>query len=231
MQKSFLGKKLLIITAHPDDESYVCAGTIYKNFQQGGWSVLICGTYGERGTSHLKRKLSTTQLKRIRQHELTAVSRLLHIVPAHIIGVPDGRVRLRTAFFYRKALSLAKQYKPQAIVSFGEDGITGHLDHIAAGAVARRIARKLGVPFYAFTLPPSIAKDALAWLKTRRQAPHYARTVRYRKPTIKIAIDSRIKKQALRCHASQMDGKNAFTGFPPFAVRELLKAEYFVGAK
>ena len=29
MSKSFLGKELLVFTAHPDDESYVAAGTIF----------------------------------------------------------------------------------------------------------------------------------------------------------------------------------------------------------
>ncbi len=231
MGHDFLGKKILVITAHPDDESYVGAGTIYKNFQKGGWTVLICGSYGERGTSHMKKVPLASTVKKIRHAELMQAAKVLHIAPVHVIGLPDGKLNGRQKTFYAKALVLAKQYSPQVIVSFGRDGISGHHDHIAAGKVAHRIAKKLKLPFYMFTLPPAIAQDAVAWLKLRRKSPHYSNTINFKKPSLKINVNRKIKLRALRCHVSQMDGRNAFTGFPPFAVKALLKTEYFVRAK
>lgn len=231
MQKDFLGRKILVITAHPDDESYVSAGTIYKNFQKGGWTVLICGSYGERGTSHMKKIPAVPTMKKIRHAELLQASKVLHIAPVHILGLPDGHLNKHLSNFFKKSVALAKRYAPQVVISFGPDGISGHHDHIAAGKVARQVAQTLRLPFYSFTLPPAVATNALTWLKHRRKASHYANTIHFKKPSLKIPINRQVKLRALRSHVSQMDNKNAFTGFPPFAVQALLKTEYFVREK
>jgi len=228
MKQDFLGQKILLLTAHPDDESYAAAGTIYKNYQAGGWTVLVCATYGEKGTSHLKKKISATELKKLRKREMTKAAKLLHIAPTHFIGLPDGKVRANKKKIYEYFLKQANKYKPQVIMGYGPDGISGHHDHVAVGIIARRVAKKIKVPYAAFTLPPKIQKQALAYLKTRRQAKHYINDIKFMKPNITVRINPAIKKKALRCHASQMDGSNAFTGFPEFAVKELLKAEHFV---
>ncbi len=49
--KTFLGKKIFMITAHPEDESYVAAGTLHKNIEAGGGNALVCATPGPSGTS------------------------------------------------------------------------------------------------------------------------------------------------------------------------------------
>ena len=70
LKANFLGKKILVITAHPDDESFFAAGTIYKNQRLGGKTFLICGTAGEKGSGHLKKKLTEKQLAAMRKKEL-----------------------------------------------------------------------------------------------------------------------------------------------------------------
>ena len=100
--KSFLGQKLLFFTAHPDDESYVAAGTIYKNYQAGGWNVLVCASHGEKGTSHLKKKVPVSKFKKVRGKELRKVAKLLHIAPVHILGFPDGRIKKNKRKYMRK---------------------------------------------------------------------------------------------------------------------------------
>jgi len=54
----FLGSKILVFTAHPDDESYLAAGTIYENTRRGGKTFLVCATGGELGSAHLKKPIS-----------------------------------------------------------------------------------------------------------------------------------------------------------------------------
>ena len=115
------------------------------------------------------------------------------------------------------------------VLSFGPNGISGHYDHITVGVQAKKIAKKIGARFYAVTLPPKVAKNALAYFRTRRSAGHYASDISFQKLSIRVSIDPKVKKRAIRAHLSQMDSKNSFTGFPDFAVRELLKAEYFIG--
>lgn len=228
MKPEFLGKKLLVFTAHPDDESYTAAGTIHQNHQKGGSTYLVCATFGERGTSHLKKLLPISELKQLRKKELVRAARFLHISKLHIIGVPDGKVNSYKRILLKQGTALARKYRPEFIISFGSDGISGHQDHIAVGKIARHIAQKLFIPFVAFALPPRVKDRAIKWLKVRRRAPHYVRKVTFQAPNTKIVINPSIKKKVLQLHKSQMDNENAFTGFPLYAVRELLKAEYFI---
>ena len=227
--KRFLGKKLLFITAHPDDESYMSAGTIYKNYQMAGQSMLLCASWGEKGRSHLKKPLTISQLKKLREKELKRATQFLHIKPVLNLALPDGKLKNYQKIIFQKGLAFAKKHRPDFMISFGQDGISGHIDHITAGKMAKQIARKLNIPFIAAALPSSITKKALKWLATRRKAGHYVKSIVYKNPNIKIIINGKIKKKALGLHQSQMDHKNAFTGFPAYAVKELLKAEYFAG--
>jgi len=212
--KNFLGQKILLLTAHPDDESYAAAGTMFENYKADGWNVLVCASYGEKGTSHLKKQITSAKFKQIRKKELLRAAKLLHIAPVHFIGVPDGKIKQNKAKIFNQFIRYAKKYKPQVILGYGKDGISGHHDHIAVGDIASKVARKLKIPYVAYTLPPRINKMAEKYLKSRRRAGHYINKLKFTK--------------ALGCHKSQMDGVKAFTGFPKFAVKELLKSEYFV---
>ena len=46
---NILGRKIVWLFAHPDDECYLAAGTIYENYRNGGENYLICATAGEQG--------------------------------------------------------------------------------------------------------------------------------------------------------------------------------------
>ncbi len=223
----FLGKRILVLTAHPDDESYAAAGTLYKNYAMGGQTALLCATFGEKGTSHLKKELSTKALKKIREKELQQVCQCLHIATWHILGVPDGEVAKHQQSLIKQVLSIADDFKPEVIMSFGADGISGHCDHIAAGNVAKKIAKQKRIILVEFSLPPLLQPKAKSWLRQRRNSGHYAKQLEYKKPTARVPINTAIKKKALRCHASQMDDDDAFTGFPAYAVEEMLQAEHF----
>jgi LmbE family N-acetylglucosaminyl deacetylase len=228
LKPPFLGKKILIITAHPDDESYCAAGTLFANYKAKGENNLICASLGERGKSHISRPVELGEMKKIRKSELTRACALLHMRLVSVMGLPDGRLIEYKAKAFKKVQSISRRIKPDVILSFGSDGFSGHYDHIAIGSVARTIAKKLQIPFYAFALPQRVSPGAARWLSSRRRSGHYKFAVVFSKPKFRLAVNRSIKQQALRCHHSQMDkGKDAFTGFPPFAVKEILKAEYF----
>jgi len=218
----------MVITAHPDDESYACAGTLYRNIKANGHNMLVCATYGEKGTSHMIRAMSAAKMKTIRKKELGRVGRLLLLRPLVMLGLPDGQLMNHAGNLENRCLALVRKHRPEVIISFGPDGISGHLDHISVGKAAQAVARRLHIPFLAVALPPSVAKQAERFLRTRRSSGHYASTVRYGRPNYRVAVNASIKKRALHLHESQMDNASAFTGFPQFAVKELLKAEYFV---
>lgn len=223
-----IGKRLLVITAHPDDESYCAAGTLFFHAHAGAEIFLICLTKGEKGTAHVQHKPTGNALKQRRSRELRAAARVLGIRRLVILDAGDGSVRKRQRLCASRVQREARTFKPDVVLGFGPDGLTGHWDHIAAGTIAHSTARRLHIPFFAFTLPPALTRRSLAWLTARRVAPYYVRRLRYARPTHRMPVNAAVKKRALRCHRSQMDGPNVFTGYPAYAVHELLRAEYFV---
>jgi LmbE family N-acetylglucosaminyl deacetylase len=223
-----LGQKILFVTAHPDDESYMAAGTMRRNDAAGGRSYVACATFGERGRSHIKGKVTKRELRMVRKKELRAASRFLRVSALLTPGLPDtemGEARHREAF-YEKLLVFAQKHHPDLVIGFGTDGISGHVDHIAVGRVARRVAGKLKVPFLAVAPPPGFDKY-LKQMKGRRRHGRYARTFKHVHHDFRIQVDASIKLRALRFHRSQLDGGNPFSGLPPGVAKEFLNHEYF----
>ncbi len=227
MSIDVLGKKLLFLTAHPDDESFLASATMLANHRQGGRSYIICATFGEQGKSQLAHSVSPAQLKRIRQAELRQVSKKLKVAKLFTLGLPDGELKRHESVILSRCRTIARTLKPNYIVSFGPDGISRHLDHIAIGRVARRLADELVLPFLAFARPPKIAYREEFYRSLRRHGV-YARTLGYTKPNLKILADPKRKLAVIRLHKSQLKQARPLPSMPAYALREILSAEYFV---
>ena len=223
-----LGKRLLVITAHPDDESFCAAGILRQQADAGAQILLICLTKGERGMSHVKRKTTAAALKKRRARELRVAARILGV--RHVLHWDggDGRVMERMAPLMVRTQKEAKRFQPDVAMSFGPDGITGHQDHVAAGRIGERIAKTHRIPFFAFALSPTLTQGNMQWLTSKRRATTYLPRMHYARPTHRIAIRGAIKRRALAAHRSQMDGAHVLSAYSKQAVAELLRAEYLV---
>lgn len=226
MNKNFLGERIVVIIAHPDDESFGAAGTIYANRKAGGESAIICATRGERGKSHLRRQIDARELKVIRTKELKRASRFLGVRNLRILDFPDGKVKENKRKIYKKALLFTRRFEPDAILSFGPDGISGHLDHIAIGEISKRIAKDLSVHFYAFAAPPQLVRN-IEQFKERRKFGVYSKIIRRLKPNLRIAVNSEVKIKTLRFHKSQFSEKDFSDSKMKKLMKKILKFEYF----
>ncbi len=226
----FLGKRIVVLTAHPDDEG-IAAGTMYENHKTGGKTFLICATYGEKGKSHLARPVSDAALKRIRKAELREAAKVLKVDEVRFLGLPDAGVKERSRELFEKVMRAVTRIKPEYILSFGPDGMSGHLDHIAVGAAARRVARKLRIPLAAFTRADTgpHSDERRKFFLDRRKFGKYARTMpEYRKGDIKVAIDPAIKRRALRRHVSQFGTGDPFAQLPKKVAAQFMGSEHFI---
>jgi N-acetylglucosamine malate deacetylase 2 len=226
--RKILGKSILFVTAHPDDESYTVAGTILRNHEAEGESYIACATFGERGKSHLKRKVTSRQLKILRKKELLAASKYLKVSGLLMPGLPDSELGRKSNqdTFYQKLLPFAEKHRPELIISFGKDGISGHIDHISVGKVAKEVAKKLKVPFLTFSPPPALHKSIEA-LKKRRKHGKYVKRLKSQPHNIEIKVNPKKKLKAIRLHKSQLGVEGPFPEFSAKAVRQLLNKEYF----
>lgn len=228
IMRKILGERILFVTAHPDDESYLAAGTMLRNHAAGGTSFVACATFGEKGKSHIKGKVTSRQLKLLRKKELLAVSKFLKVSGLLVPGLPDaemGRKSNQDAFF-KRLLRFASKHRPALLISFGKDGISGHIDHISVGKVAKQVAHKLKIPFVAFAAPPELHKS-VELLKSRQKHGKYVKSLKHRRHDLEIKIHRLNKLKALHYHKSQLGPQGPFTGLTPETVKQFLTKEYF----
>ncbi len=217
-----LGKKLLFVTAHPDDESFFAAGTMHKNLLAGGQCALVCATFGERGKGHIKKPVTVRQLKIIRSQELKAMAELLKLKNLFCLNLPDGRLCDCQEKLEQKVFRSIESFKPHIVISFGPDGITGHKDHVCLGKICRRLAKKAGLEFASFAAGPIFQKE-FEKIKQRRKFGVYIRNPKHLPHTLRVAADPKIKMKAIVCHVSQ----SLFKHFSKKALYEVLHYDFF----
>jgi len=230
MRADFIGKKLMFVTAHPDDESYLFSGVLILNHKAKGQNYIVCATSGEKGKSHLQRKISSKQLASLRKKELIAVSEYLKVKKLFCLDIPDGRVNKNKHKLFIKTEKIIRDCKPDYLFGFGSDGASGHIDHIAAGEVTRLLAEQMNIPFLSFQGAPRTIKEFAA-TKLRRKEGTYSDDLIRPKSNIIIKIDSNVKINALHFHKSQLEKGNPFINIPTRVVYRMLNYEYFLKKK
>lgn len=228
MSQKILKKHIAFITAHPDDETYLAGGTIYRNNIEGGTNSLFCASLGEKGTAYLKNPLSQDEMKNLRRNELNAVAKLLGMNNIEIGKFPDGQIENNIVNIYNSALRFVEKYKPNVLVSFGEDGFTGHNDHIAIAKIAEKLSKETSITLFTFSKPPHhLYPDFNTHLFKKRKNGSYANINKHKDPEIKIKINSKVKLNALKLHDSQFFGLNPHNNFPKEIAKHILSYEYF----
>ncbi len=228
-ENEFLGKKLLLITAHPDDETFLAGGTIYANSRAGGITTLYTATAGERGTSYMEHPGNKDEVREIRIEELGKVAKFLSIDSVIVGSFPDREISNYLADIENEVAKIITETQPDIIIGFGENGYTGHQDHITIGIIAKKTAKSLGIPYAAFSHPPeAVCRNLSEHLSLKRSNGIYKDEILCEAPNLCIAIDPEVKMQALKIYASQFTGLNPNTIFPPAIAEHFLSHEYFL---
>jgi LmbE family N-acetylglucosaminyl deacetylase len=138
---------VLGVWAHPDDETYLTSGLMALARRAGNRVVCVTATRGEHGTDDPGR-WPPERLARTRDHEIAAALAVLGVHEHRFVGFEDGTLpAVDPARGAALVTELVAVVRPDTIVSFGPDGMTGHHDHRAiAGwvAAAWRRARDAG---------------------------------------------------------------------------------------
>jgi LmbE family N-acetylglucosaminyl deacetylase len=224
-----IGKNILILTAHPDDEAFTAGGTIHANTEAGGTTTLLCASLGGRGKAHLDRELTEEELKQVRFEELHRATGCLGMHAVHVFDFPDGDIKAHTEAIYTQWKPLVTSIKPDLIVSFGPDGYTGHADHIAVGHIAKQLADECSIPRYTFSLPTGELEHAFKECLQKKQS-HGVYEVHnhiHTEDSLCIHVQPERKLEALKHHASQFGGLDPYRVFPQELAEHFLSHEYF----
>jgi N-acetyl-1-D-myo-inositol-2-amino-2-deoxy-alpha-D-glucopyranoside deacetylase len=137
---------LMLVHAHPDDEAISTGGVMMKAKAHGHRVVLVTATRGEVGEIYnMDEEASRPRLGEIRTEELKAAGEILGIDRQEFLGYRDSgmvdtgdnkdprsfhQARLDDAA--GKLAALIREERPDVVVTYGEDGIYGHPDHVKA---------------------------------------------------------------------------------------------------
>src|SRR6266851_8346592 len=125
---------LLIVMAHPDDESMGSGGLVLRHTRSGIPVHLICATRGEEGWSGKPLGARKEQLPEIRAAELDDAAAALALSSVELWTYPDGGVAASNQQEITERIwQQITKLRPKAVVGWGPDGIYGHPDHIAMG--------------------------------------------------------------------------------------------------
>jgi len=191
MNRPYEGIRILLVHAHPDDESINNGATMALYADRGAQVTLVTCTRGEEGEilvpglSHLA---STEQdlLGLHRETELAAAMKALGITDYRFLGAPTTKFRdsgmmgtdpnNRPDVFWQADLDAAatllvdviEEVKPHILITYDEIGGYGHPDHIQAHRVAMR-ASELSTwqiqKIYWNTIPKSVIAQGMEKMK------------------------------------------------------------------
>jgi LmbE family N-acetylglucosaminyl deacetylase len=122
------------IWAHPDDEAYLSAGLMALARDAGSRVVCVTATRGELGTPD-PLTWPPDRLAAERSLELAKSLEILGVTEHDWLGYRDGECAAVHASEPVARLRAAMELvRPDTVVTFGPDGITGHPDHQAVSA-------------------------------------------------------------------------------------------------
>lgn len=237
-------KRILVVAAHPDDETFMAGGTIAKYVAEG-WEVdLICATRGEEGETGPKTNIARKEVGDVRQKELTKAGAILGLHSITFLGYKDGTLSERTPgdieeMLYKKMIELI----PDVVITADTSGISNHPDHIklsyattyAFQKYAKYIENQLKnqeeteqlfPKLYYACRPASIVAFAVKnKILPAESFGGPSRGVEDDKITTVIDISEyrEIKEKALRCHVTQTADVERYV-----KIKDHMKHEYFI---
>jgi N-acetyl-1-D-myo-inositol-2-amino-2-deoxy-alpha-D-glucopyranoside deacetylase len=191
MRDSYQGCRVLLVHAHPDDETINNGATMALYAALGAQVTLVTCTRGEEGEvltpelAHLASSISDG-LGEHRETELASAMKALGVSDFRFLGASEVKYRDsgmmgtppndRPDVFWQADIEKASDYlvaiideiKPQVLITYDEIGGYGHPDHIQAHRVAMRASEKSKwqiQKIYWNTMPKSVLAESMAKMK------------------------------------------------------------------
>lgn len=234
------GGGLLVITAHPDDEVLIAGGTLAACSAAGAPTEVVCLTRGELGPISDPALATRENLAEVREAELQAACSELGVGRVKCYRRQDGNLPWSDrARIVRQLARIIEARMPDAVISFGEDGLYYHPDHIATYEFTRRAVATVADPpaLYRSVWPADLMPALVRALRERGLPGELWELdpedfgVEDFFEDVELALDVRLfasrKLRALRCHRTQLPGDHAFTVLPGELVEEFLGTERF----
>jgi LmbE family N-acetylglucosaminyl deacetylase len=225
---------VLGVWAHPDDETYLTAGLMAQAVRDGDRVVCITATRGEEG-SWDEDRWPSARMGEIRQGELMRSLEILGVKEHHWLDHRDGALaKVSDQEGSGRIAAIMEEVEPDAVLTFGPEGMTGHPDHKAISRWAERAFHATARPgarlYHAVYTPEWVERFASRFAQfnvfmeegTPPVVPAERLAINFELPDDVLDL----KLAAIEAHTSQVEGMIQAFGRDVF--REGGLAEFFV---
>jgi LmbE family N-acetylglucosaminyl deacetylase len=122
---------ILGVWAHPDDETYLSAGLMAAAVDAGSRVVCVTATRGEGGSMDEER-WPPESMAQVREQELLKGLAQIGVTEHHWLDMPD--IDMDTPLpdaGLDMVRDIMREVRPDTVLTFGPDGMTGHLAHMS----------------------------------------------------------------------------------------------------
>ena len=191
-------RRVLVITAHPDDAEFGAGGTVARLVREGLQVSYCIVTNGNKGSSD--RSMTPERLALIREEEQRNAARVLGVEAVDFLGFPDCEVE-DTRESRRAVTAAIRRHRPDRLIIQNPHRTknlgASHRDHRTVAGIALDCVYPLARDHMAF---PELLDQGLE--------PHKVREVYlmwWENPEMVVDISETmdLKIKALACHASQ----------------------------
>jgi LmbE family N-acetylglucosaminyl deacetylase len=199
-------RSVLAVFAHPDDETGV--GPLLARLAREGHDVYLASiTSGQKGFRTHAGIPPGEELGRVREEELRCAARQLGIHEPFLLGFEDQGIAPPAVAeqVARRIRLLFEETRPDVVITFGADGITGHIDHRIAGDLATLVFQQQALlahkprKLYYVAFPESVLEGS----PLARERKLYPVSDRFVTTEIDCRDSLDAARRALECHRSQ----------------------------
>jgi N-acetyl-1-D-myo-inositol-2-amino-2-deoxy-alpha-D-glucopyranoside deacetylase len=245
-------RSLLLVHAHPDDESIGTGATMARYAAEGARVTLVTCTLGELGEV-IPPDLSHLFPDELGQHRIRELDRACaalgvkdhrflggegHYRDSGMMGLPDNDDPrcFWQASVAEAAAALAQvieEVEPAAIVTYDANGFYGHPDHIQAHrvTVAARELAESGARLYATAMPRSVLERAVVLPADSWFARVADLSVSVPDDQVTTEVDGsayfEAKREAMRAHETQLTIDGDFFALSDEVGQRILATEYY----
>ena len=232
--------RLLVVVAHPDDETFGCGSLLLHAAAAGMTTAVCCATRGEAGEWPDDLVLPAGGIANQRETELYDAARALGVGRVDVLGLhdsgmtgPAGPMTLVGApepVVAAQVGDIVDLVEPDVVVTL--DGSDGHRDHARIRDVTVAVAHEAGVPVYLYCLARRLMRSWAEVMTERDPGSDYLALGELGTPEedIDVVIDTGAhlaqREAAIRLHRSQT---SPFEGLPADLRREWLSVEHLAG--
>jgi LmbE family N-acetylglucosaminyl deacetylase len=189
---------ILVIIAHPDDAEFSAAGTIARWIREGKTAAYVVCTSGEKGTNDPN--MLPEMLAVLREDEQRAAAAILGVKEVVFLRLPDQGLE-DTPEYRKQLVGMIRLFRPKTVVTSDPyHRYIWHRDHRIVGQAVIDSIYPLARDHWAF---PDLSEKGLLPHKVKEIFFFAAEDINFRSD---ITSTFHLKREALQCHKSQIQG-------------------------